>query len=43
MLALVHFDASVYTTLKARKQTEEEARKLFDKTFAATDDMEIEI
>jgi len=43
MLALVHFDASVYTTLDARKRAEETARKLFDKTFAATDDMEIEI
>ena len=43
MLALVHFDASVYTTLDARKRAREEARKLFDKTFAATDDMEIEI
>ena len=43
LLALVHFDASVYTTLEARKKTGEEARKLFDNTFAATDDMEIEI
>jgi len=43
MLALVHFDASVYTTLGARKRAEKRARKLFDKTFAATDSMEIEI
>jgi ribonuclease BN (tRNA processing enzyme) len=43
MLALVHFDASEYKTLDARKQAEKEARKLFDKTFAATDDKEIEI
>jgi ribonuclease BN (tRNA processing enzyme) len=43
MLALVHFDASVYTTLDARKRAEKRARKLFDKTFAATDSMEIEI
>ena len=43
MLALVHFDASVYTTLDTRKEAEEAARKLFDKTFAAIDDMEIEI
>jgi ribonuclease BN (tRNA processing enzyme) len=43
MLALVHFDANEYATLEARKQAEEESRKLFDRTFAATDDMEIEI
>jgi ribonuclease BN (tRNA processing enzyme) len=43
MLALVHFDASVYTTLGARKRAEETARKFFNKTFAATDDMVIEI
>ena len=43
MLALVHFDANEYTTLEARKQTEIEARKLFNKTFAATDDKQIEI
>jgi len=43
MLALVHFDASAYTTLDTRMEAEEAARKLFDKTFAATDDMEIEI
>ena len=42
-LALVHFDASVYTTLDARKRAEKEARKVFDKTFTATDDKEIEI
>jgi ribonuclease BN (tRNA processing enzyme) len=43
ILALVHFDANEYPTLESRKQAEEEGRKLFDKTFAATDDMEIEI
>jgi ribonuclease BN (tRNA processing enzyme) len=43
MLALVHFDARVYKTLDARKRAAETARKLFDKTIAATDDMEIEI
>jgi ribonuclease BN (tRNA processing enzyme) len=43
MLALVHFDANEYTTLEARKQTEKEAREIFDKTFAATDEKEIEI
>jgi ribonuclease BN (tRNA processing enzyme) len=43
MLALVHFDACEYTTLDDRKRAEEEARQLFDKTFAAVDDMKIEI
>ena len=43
MLALVHFDANEYDTLETRKQAEEEARKLFDRTFISTDDMEIEI
>jgi ribonuclease BN (tRNA processing enzyme) len=43
MLALVHFDANEYKTLAARKQAEKEAKKLFAKTFAATDDMEIKI
>jgi ribonuclease BN (tRNA processing enzyme) len=43
MLALVHFDANEYDTLEVRKQQEQEARKLFDRTFAANDDMEIEI
>jgi ribonuclease BN (tRNA processing enzyme) len=43
MLALVHFDANEYSTLEARKQAEKEARRFFDKTFAAMDDMEIEI
>jgi ribonuclease BN (tRNA processing enzyme) len=43
MLALVHFDAREYTTLDARKRAAEAARKRFYKSFAATDDMEIEI
>ena len=43
MLALVHFDAREYTTLDARKRAAEAARKRFDNSFAATDDMEIEI
>jgi ribonuclease BN (tRNA processing enzyme) len=29
MLALLHFDANEYSALKARKQTEKEARKVF--------------
>ncbi len=43
MLALVHFDANEYSTLEARRHAEAEAREFFDRTFAATDDMEIEI
>ena len=42
-LALVHFDAGIYTTLEERKQAEEEARGIFSNTFATVDDMEIEI
>jgi ribonuclease BN (tRNA processing enzyme) len=43
MLALVHFDANEYSNLESRKHAEKEARELFDRAFAATDDMEIEI
>lgn len=42
-LALVHFDAGIYTTLEERKQAEEEARGIFGNTFATVDDMEIKI
>jgi ribonuclease BN (tRNA processing enzyme) len=42
-LALVHFDAGIYTTLEERKQAEEEARGIFGNTFATVDDLEIEI
>lgn len=38
-LILNHFDASVYTTLEDRKWAEEEAKKIFPKTLAATDGM----
>lgn len=43
MLALVHFDASIYTTLAARGEAERSARKTFENTVAATDDMVIEL
>lgn len=42
-LALIHFDASLYLTLKDRKTAERQAKKIFKNTFAAWDDMEIEI
>jgi ribonuclease BN (tRNA processing enzyme) len=42
-LVLVHFDASIYHTLKERKLAERQARRIFKNTFAAVDDMKIEI
>lgn len=40
-LALIHFDAYFYQTLKERVYAEEQAKKIFSNTFAALDDMEI--
>jgi ribonuclease BN (tRNA processing enzyme) len=40
-LALVHFDASLYTTLADRREAQAKARKIFPKTLAARDDQEI--
>jgi ribonuclease BN (tRNA processing enzyme) len=42
-LALVHFDAHIYKTLGERKEAEGEAQKRFKNTFAAIDNMQIEI
>lgn len=42
-LALIHFDASVYLNLKDRKEAETQAKKIFNNTFAALDNMEIQI
>lgn len=42
-LALVHFDAKLYLTLEDRKESESVAQNIFSNTFAAVDDMEIEI
>jgi ribonuclease BN (tRNA processing enzyme) len=42
-LALVHFDASIYTTLEARDAAQRSAAEIFKDTVAATDDMAIEI
>jgi ribonuclease BN (tRNA processing enzyme) len=42
-LALVHFDATKYTTIELRKQAEREARKIFPNTFACEDDQVVEM
>ena len=42
-LALTHFDASIYKSVKDRKYAEAHARKLFQNTIAAFDGLEIEI
>ena len=42
-LALIHFDASIYQTLKERKEAEKFAKKIFKNSFATIDDMEIKI
>jgi len=41
-LVLTHFDANIYRTLEDREQAETTARKIFEKTVAACDDLEIE-
>jgi ribonuclease BN (tRNA processing enzyme) len=42
-LILTHFDASTYKSLQDRKKAENKAKKLFENTTAAIDDLEIEI
>jgi len=42
-LALVHFDAEIYQTLRERKESEGVARKIFDNAFMTADDMEIDL
>ena len=42
-LALVHFDAYIYQTLEDRRIAEKQAQGIFNNTFAAMDDMQIEI
>jgi ribonuclease BN (tRNA processing enzyme) len=42
-LALVHFDAENYPTIQHRIKAEKEAKKVFDRTFAAIDNQIIEI
>jgi ribonuclease BN (tRNA processing enzyme) len=43
MLALVHFDASLYKTLEERREAGRQAQKIFPMTFAAEDDMRVKI
>ena len=43
MLALVHFDASIYKTLEERKEAERQAQKIFQNTIAAEDNMKIKV
>jgi ribonuclease BN (tRNA processing enzyme) len=43
LLHLVHFDASLYTSLEDRMLAEETAKKIFPKTVASLDGMQIEI
>ena len=40
-LALIHFDASLYLTLKDRKKAEKQAQKIFKNTFTAVDNQEV--
>ena len=42
-LALLHFDPSRYPTIKDRKEAEIQANKVFSNSFAAMDEMKIEI
>jgi ribonuclease BN (tRNA processing enzyme) len=42
-LVLTHFDASIYKSVGERKHAEAVARKLFQKTIAAFDGLEVEI
>ena len=42
-LALIHFDAGRYPSLKDRRKAKESARQIFPNTFAALDDREIEL
>lgn len=42
-LGLVHFDANIYQTVKDRKDAEIKARSIFENSFAALDELKIEI
>jgi ribonuclease BN (tRNA processing enzyme) len=43
ILVLTHFDANIYRTLKERKEAENIGKKIFQTTFAAMDNMRIQI
>jgi ribonuclease BN (tRNA processing enzyme) len=42
-LALMHFDAALYTSLKDRLKAQKAARLVFKRTFAAFDDMSVSV
>jgi ribonuclease BN (tRNA processing enzyme) len=42
-LALIHFDANIYRVFKERKEAETIAKKIFKNTFAAIDNMQIQV
>lgn len=42
-LALTHFDANIYRTMKERKEAETTGNKIFQNTFAAIDNMQIQL
>jgi ribonuclease BN (tRNA processing enzyme) len=42
-LALIHFDASLYPTLKDREEAERQARKIFNRSYAMRDNQEIDL
>lgn len=42
-LVLTHFDAAKYTDLEKRRWAEEEAKKIFPNTIAATDELVVEL
>lgn len=42
-LVLTHFDASRYKTLEERKEAENDARRIFSNTIAATDGLQVEV
>ena len=42
-LALIHFDASLYSTMKDREDAEIQAKKIFRNSFAAMDNMQIKV
>ncbi|MDD5615466.1 MAG: ribonuclease Z [Candidatus Methanoperedens sp.] len=42
-LVLIHFDTNIYRTLKERKEAETIAKNIFQNTFAAIDNMQIQV
>jgi ribonuclease BN (tRNA processing enzyme) len=42
-MALIHFDASLYPTLKYREEDQRQARKIFSRSYAMRDNQEIDL